>query len=232
MSKEQMLERIRTGLQKNRAWLAAEAVRVPHDPPPHVHPPQADLAAQFAGELRRLEGVVHLCADDEAALDVVADLLRRHNAQQVITWALDRLNLPGLEQVLREQGSTATMPRIAPEGYLRAEQNLALDPAPVCISGVDAAIAESGTLAIMSGTERGRLASLIAPVYIALVRREQLVRGLGEAIARLRTLYGADLFAQSSSLTFITGPSRSADIEQTLALGVHGPREIHALIIG
>ncbi|HEU5088142.1 MAG TPA: LUD domain-containing protein, partial [Roseiflexaceae bacterium] len=76
------------------------------------------------------------------------------------------------------------------------------------------------------------LASLLAPVYIAVLRRSQVVRGLGEALARLQAQHPGDFFAAASSLTVITGPSRTADIELTLTLGVHGPREVHAIIIG
>jgi L-lactate dehydrogenase complex protein LldG len=59
----------------------------------------------------------------------------------------------------------------------------------------------------------------------------QLVRGLGEALTDIRARRGPDVFAESSSLTLITGPSRTADIELTLTLGVHGPREIHVVLI-
>jgi len=67
-------------------------------------------------------------------------------------------------------------------------------------------------------------------VFIAVVRRDQFVRGLGEAIERIKQTYG-DVFADASALTLITGPSRTADIELTLTLGVHGPREVHTIII-
>ena len=76
-----------------------------------------------------------------------------------------------------------------------------------------------------------RLASLLAPVHIAVLRRAQIVRGLGEALAQLQEWHGSNIFADSSNLTLITGPSRTGDIEQTLTLGVHGPREIHVVLI-
>ena len=103
--------------------------------------------------------------------------------------------------------------------------------APVGITGVDAAIAESGTLVLAGGAGRGRLASLLAPIHVAIVRESQIVRGLGEALARLRSLYGDTMLNDRSNVTFITGPSRTADIELTLTLGVHGPREVHVVIV-
>ncbi len=100
-------------------------------------------------------------------------------------------------------------------GAERAAQLQALESAPICISGADVGIAESGTLLLLGGAGRGRLASLLAPVHIAVLRSSQLVRGLGEALAAIQARHGPDVFADSSSLTLITGPSRTADIELT-----------------
>jgi len=116
-------------------------------------------------------------------------------------------------------------------GFERAARLRALEPAPVCISGADAGIAESGTIVLRSGAGRGRLASLIAPVHIAVLRRARIVRGLGAALAMLQEQHGRDMLVDSSNLTLISGPSRTGDIELTLTLGVHGPREIHVVLI-
>ena len=72
----------------------------------------------------------------------------------------------------------------------------------------------------------------MSPVHVAVLRADQLVRGLGEALAQIQARRGPDSFADASNLTLITGPSRTADIELTLTLGVHGPREIHVVLIG
>jgi L-lactate dehydrogenase complex protein LldG len=120
----------------------------------------------------------------------------------------------------------------AARGEERKERLQALEPAPVCLSGAACAIAESGTLVLRHGPGRPRLASLLAPTHIAVVRTEQLVRGLGEALARLRAEHGDALFDATSNLTLITGPSRTGDIEMTLALGIHGPPELHVILVG
>ena len=228
--RDQMLARIRASLHQNRDALLAEAARAPHAPPPFVHPSQADLPAQFAAELARLEGHPHRCADDEAALDVIGDILRQHETRSVVAWDFEQIDLPGLETLLAQLGIHALDGQVAGMGSERPARLQTLEPAAVCISGADVGIAESGTLLLRSGAGRGRLASLLAPVHIAVLRAPQLVRGLGEALARVQA-HDPDVFADSSNLTLITGPSRTADIEMTLTLGVHGPREIHVILI-
>ena len=230
-SRERMLGRLRASLAQSRDELAAEAARAPHTPPPFVHPPQDDLVAQFAAELARLEGYPHRCADDEEALEVIRSILESHGAQSVVAWDLEQIGLPNLAALLAQLGVRALDGQVAHTGADRAARLQTVEPAPVCISGADVGIAESGTLVLRSGAGRGRLASLVAPVHIAVLRGPQIVRGLGEALARVQAQAGPDVFADSSNLTLITGPSRTADIELTLTLGVHGPREIHVVLI-
>lgn len=95
----------------------------------------------------------------------------------------------------------------------------------VGISTVQAAIAETGTLVLDSTRERHRLLSLVPPVHIAIVRASQIYRTLGEVLALIRK--DKEI---SPAVTFITGPSRTADIELTLAIGVHGPQELYVII--
>jgi L-lactate dehydrogenase complex protein LldG len=228
-SRDHMLTNIRASLEQSRAQLADLAARTPHAPPPFVHPPQDDLPAQFAAELARLEGYPHRCADDTEALAVIRVILQRHQASSVVAWDRAQIGLPGLAALLAELGAHVIDGAII--GFERTARLAALESAPICISGTDAGIAESGTLVLRSGPGRGRLASLIAPVHIAVLRRAQIVRGLGAALALLQEQHGRDLFVDSSNLTLISGPSRTGDIELTLTLGVHGPREIHVVLI-
>ncbi len=231
-SRERIIERIRAGLRTTRPFLENESARASHTPPPFVHPvTHDDLAQQFAAELTKLQAYPHFCTNDEAALEVIADILQQHEAREVITWDFDHIALPGLAALLQQRGVTRLDGQVAGAPDQRVALLQAHERAPVCISGVDAAVAESATLVIHSGAGRPRMASLLAPVFIAVVRREQFVRGLGEAIERIKQTYG-DVLADASALTLITGPSRTADIELTLTLGVHGPREVHVVMIG
>jgi L-lactate dehydrogenase complex protein LldG len=229
--RDHMLARIRASLSTNRAMLAAEAGGIAESPPPFVHPPHDDLAEQFVAELARLASYPHRCANDGVALDEIRAILQQHAATQVIAWDRSEIGLPGLDELLAELGVQVLDGQIAGRGAERAAYLQALEPAPICISGADAAIAESGTLVLRSGTGRGRLASLLAPVHIAVLRHDQIVRGLGLALTHMQAKHGPNIFGDSSNLTLITGPSRTGDIEQTLTLGVHGPREIHVVII-
>ena len=95
----------------------------------------------------------------------------------------------------------------------------------VGITTVQAAIAETGTLVLDSARERHRFVSLVPPVHIAIVDASAIYATLGEALAMLQN--SKDL---SPAVTFITGPSRTADIELTLTIGVHGPQELYVII--
>ncbi len=96
----------------------------------------------------------------------------------------------------------------------------------VGVSTAQAAIAETGTLVLDSACERHRLVSLVPPVHIAIINASAIVDTLGEALAMLQKK------EISPAITFITGPSRTADIELTLAIGVHGPRELYVIVDG
>lgn len=230
MGREQILANLRNSLASTRPWLVEQAAQAPHQAPPFVLPPAAELAAQFAEELGRLEGRVYRVADDEEALDTIGRLLEERGAGRAIAWELDQIGLPGLDALLAQRGVQVVSAEA--RGEQRKPRLQAMEPAEVCISGAEAAIAESGTLVLRHGPGRPRLASLLAPAHIAVLRERQLVRGLGEALALLHQRYGDDVLADVSNLTLITGPSRTADIEMTLALGIHGPPQIHVVLIG
>jgi L-lactate dehydrogenase complex protein LldG len=94
------------------------------------------------------------------------------------------------------------------------------------ITGADYALADTGTLVMLSSQEEARMISLLPPVHLAIVPRERLLTGLDE----LFTVTPKPA-ARSSSMVLITGPSRTADIEQILVRGVHGPGEVHIVLL-
>ena len=99
-----------------------------------------------------------------------------------------------------------------------------------CDLGVTTAqwgIAETGTLVLESDRERHRLASLVPPLHIAVIQGDRIRRTMAEV---LELLQKGEL-GLSPAVTFITGASRTSDIELTLAIGVHGPAELHVIVI-
>ena len=95
----------------------------------------------------------------------------------------------------------------------------------VGITTAQAAIADTGTLVLDAAHERHRLISLVPPVHIAIVNASSIFQTLAEALAFIHQKGNI-----SHAVTFITGPSRTADIELTLAIGVHGPQELYVIV--
>lgn len=92
------------------------------------------------------------------------------------------------------------------------------------ITGAQFGIAETGTLVLESDREFSRLTSLVPPIHVCLLFASLIKQTLGETLELLEK----DL---SRTITFITGPSRTSDIELTLAIGVHGPAELYVILI-
>jgi L-lactate dehydrogenase complex protein LldG len=230
-SRFRILDQVRASLAINRQHLLdqAAAYPAPHPRGPFM-PSDLPVIEQFEKELSALHAYVHICDGPQAALDHVHALLEAANARRLIAWDSNELPLRGVADLLESLG-IEQMDQEVLAAANRLSALRALEPAPVCISGVDAAIAESGSMIVVSGPGRGRLASLLPPLHIALLPADRIVRTLPDAFDLLRERYGDGLFRDHANVTIITGPSRTADIELSLTLGVHGPREIHAVVI-
>lgn len=98
-----------------------------------------------------------------------------------------------------------------------------LEKCPAGISECDALIAQTGSIALTSRSAGGRALSVLPPHHVVLARRDQLVADLPEAFALLKSHYGP---AYPSMISFVTGPSRTGDIERILVLGAHGPKRL------
>jgi L-lactate dehydrogenase complex protein LldG len=96
-------------------------------------------------------------------------------------------------------------------------------------TGAQYGIAETGTLVLDSASERHRVVSLVPPIHVAIVRADAILSTLGEALRELQ-MGTNDRSEPSPVITFVTGPSRTADIELTLAIGVHGPKELFVIV--
>jgi L-lactate dehydrogenase complex protein LldF len=104
--------------------------------------------------------------------------------------------------------------------------------ATVGISGANMAIAETGTIVLVTNEGNADLATTLPPVHIALFGIDKVVATLEDAVAVIRMLPRSGTGqVMTSYVNWITGPSRSADIEQSLTIGVHGPREVHCVVL-
>lgn len=103
--------------------------------------------------------------------------------------------------------------------------------AAIGFTGVDYALAETGSLVTSSLTEGAQLTSLAPPVHVAILRKSQVVGSLEEVLSGIALSRDSQSPSLGRSVVFITGSSRTADIEQIVVRGVHGPQEVHAILI-
>ena len=176
------------------------------------------LVEVFSENLKAVGGQCEVAGNEPeivAALTrIIADLQKTHlRARRIAISDAPVLN-PILGQIGVEVDEISTSPSAAE-----------LFDYDIGISTAQAAIAETGTLVLESESERHRLVSLVPPVHITIVDAADICQTLGEALAAVER--GSEL---SPTITLITGPSRTADIELTLAIGVHGPQELYVIV--
>jgi L-lactate dehydrogenase complex protein LldG len=206
----QRLGRPRPEIAPPRAYQGAE--------PPVVDVPAAELRQRFAQELELVGGEVVLArSHDEARAALLAEL---RQAEVVVTWAqreLSRSSGLDLTDVWRELGARCHEPAAADfrANLLRAQ---------VGVTGVDYAIAETGTLVLAATAGRPRAVSLAPRLHLALVQESQL-------LPRRSAIWSHFQAEMPSALLFISGPSRTSDIENDLSIGVHGPARVRVIVV-
>ena len=210
MSREHVLHKVRTALGRS----AGQPVEDP--PPVRLRIPEVALEARidcFCARIEALAGKTHRANSLEDARAYVASVIAGRSAVAS--------NAP----VLRECGITEIAG--VQSGTNGREALRALCASAACgITGADYALADTGTVVLLASSQEARLISLLPPAHIAVVRRERLLTGLDELLSILP--HPAE---QTSSMVLISGPSRTADIEQILVRGVHGPGEIHVVVL-
>jgi L-lactate dehydrogenase complex protein LldG len=182
-----------------------------------------DLAARFDAELTRIAGKFHLKADESEAADTVIELVLAETGpyRTVISW--ENLPIPDLHTRLKERGLSVHVPCARRDE--RAAELRRIEPVRVGITGADAALAATGTLVLETNEQQGRIPSLLPPVHIAILPRDRILARVEDWVAvRARAA-----LAESSSVVFVTGPSRTGDIEMTTILGMHGPGVLHVV---
>lgn len=211
-ARDDILGRVRQGVgkdgfaQRKAAAQASLAVRA-RGPQPEL---SGGLVERFRSKAESLSSTVESVGDRGAALAAVARYLAAQNlaADIVITPELAALDWQahGLRSVARA----------------------AVDADRAGVTGCFCAVAETGTLMLLSGPESPATVSLLPETHIALVDASRIVATMEDAFALLRGERGEI----PRAVNFISGPSRTGDIEQTIVLGAHGPCRVHLILIG
>ena len=189
----------------------------PEAPPVRLDFPtgtREELLASFLNEVKAVGGKTFVATDAAAARQYLEHLASEKGGE--VVWA----RRPRVES-LGLNGPSFYPPRFHPQGSFAAED------ATLSITEADYGLADTGTLVMFSVAGEGRTLSLLAPVNACLVPASRIVSGLAE----LFTLE-PELATRSSAMVLVTGPSRTADIELTLSIGVHGPGELHVVVLG
>ena len=219
-SRETILERIRRNTATSGVAPSAT------EPSGLRHLQGADseaLLRLFTEQLERVAGTCHRTSSMPAAAEALRAIIEDHRAQRVAR-SDDPAVINLLEQVV------GAFELFTPDSS--REELLACE---VGITTASIGIAEEGTIVLPSGhaelgRERTRLTALLPKVHVAVLRASDMVGTISEAIARVRST-GTNQRPLPPTVTFATGPSRTADIEQELVLGVHGPHSQHVILL-
>jgi L-lactate utilization protein LutB len=256
-AREQMLQRIREAVREgNRA--GGSPAQIPERGQTGYQGAGADPLVGFGAAFTAAGGQLHVVADVAAAVAAIVDLVRSRSIRRVILGhgevldalpVVEPLRAAGIEVVdlsggrqppeSRDSQSRDSQGANAPRSASSLKDSQGANAprsasslkewfaAELGLSGVDYLIAETGSVVLASRPEQPRSLSLLPPVHIAVAQRRQLLPDLFDLFAVLGAR-GEDLPA---GLTIITGPSKTGDIELRLVTGVHGPGEVHVVVI-
>jgi L-lactate dehydrogenase complex protein LldG len=193
------------------------------------------LLPRFTAELEAVAGVVYRAAEFDIP-SLVSRIAKERQLSRVVTWSESALGLPRLLAGLQAEGLEVEdgSPSVGVPPDPKAVEGIrhVLARAELGLTGVDYAVAASGSLVLVSGRGKGRLVSCLPTVHVAILRPGQLVETLEEVGVLFEDFHRQHPPGNPpSSITFITGPSRTADIELSLTRGVHGPKEVHVIAL-
>ena len=211
---ENIRHRTRTG--RYRPTRAPDSVWTPRGTPAPA--PIQDPVARFLEELGAVGGHGVRVESLGEARDHVVSLARERGARTLIRW--DDTELAGFDAPLAAAGVEVAVWRDLEDFRAVAGR------ADVGLSTASWAIAETGSLVLESGPGRGRSVTLLPPTYAAVLRADRVLGTVHEAVGKYA---GGRL---PSNVCFHTGPSRSGDIEMSLVTGMHGPGDVHVVVVG
>jgi L-lactate dehydrogenase complex protein LldG len=215
---ESIRHRTRTGRYKpthapDIAWTPGEE--------PRESAPIEDPPARFVEELEALGGHGKRVESLEEARDYILSLARERDARLLIRWDVEELEALGVDGPLKEAGVEVALWR-----DLDNFREVAAG-ADIGLSTAEWAIADTASLVLTSGPGKGRTVTLLPPTYVAVVAAEKVLRTVPEAIEKYAGGEGLP-----ANVCFHTGPSRSGDIEMEIFVGMHGPGDVHVVLVG
>lgn len=170
-------------------------------------PPLEEVTVEFAEQFSRLQGRFVYCINRQELAFQLGSLVRKMDWQKIYCLEDHLLEGISLDDRLVKTG---------------------LEDCDVSITGCEFLVARTGSIVMSAGQQSGRTTSVYAPIHICIAYGNQLVHDIKDALHLLKEKYGAEL---PSQITFATGPSRTADIEKTLVVGVHGPKEVYVFFV-
>jgi len=185
--------------------------------------PPEERISLFMENWRKAGGHAVRTADMDEAKAWIADKVRELSAKRILRQRQEELDAMRLEEALPD-AEVAVWDDLPPDGRLAAAAG-----ADIGVFVADRAVAYTGSLMVMSSAEKGRSVSLLPAAFFAVVPADRIVTRLGEA---LRPLDETPRERLPAGVHFISGPSRSADIENDLTIGVHGPGVVFAIVVG
>ena len=176
---------------------------------PVYHAIEKSLGQAFKENLEAVNGSVYLCKSEEELVEKLKTVLQNIPETEVVCAEDD------LQELLAKNG-------IQHQNYENRQQAIEAG-----ITSCEFLIAHTGSVMVSSALQGGRQLSVYPPQHIVIARKDQLVDYLHTAYTKIREKYPDQL---PSQITLVTGPSRTADIEKTLVMGAHGPRELHVFL--
>ena len=191
-----------------------------------------ELVKTFKMECELLSGKVYMARPGDEASQSLLSIIRETGAERIIKWDSSLLNRLGIDRLLESSGAQ-DISLNQKDISNKMDQNdhiEALSRADIGISGADYGLADTGTLVLRTSFAQDRSTTLLPPVHVAIIESANILAGSDDLIVRL-LLDLEENGEPDSCLTLITGPSRTADIELNLVLGIHGPKDLRVIIV-
>ena len=233
------LDRIRTEVAKGRGLFEASTAARPERPADAAEAIRRQMAERwpdalerFKNEFERIAGVFHRVAGWADVPNVIVDVARQKGATKLVAWEPSILGFDPRARLEAEGLSLAVAAAADIDESVRRRHRVESASAQIGVTGADWVLAETGTMILISGRGRPRATSLLPDTHVAVFDRSRLVESLAQVGVLLEALHVDPSRSMSGAMiNFITGPSRTADIELTLTRGVHGPKDVHAIFV-